>query len=106
MTILDSTAPEALIAVPADLDISTLARFREQLEAAAALRPARLVVDFAECRYLDAQAIRVLLDVHGWLWQRDGRLVLRGCNHDTSRLLALAGVRDVFTFEPAAGSAA
>jgi anti-anti-sigma factor len=100
MTMLETAGPtETVIAMPADLDISTLGRFREQLELAAADRPARLVIDFAACRYLDAQAILVLLDVHQQLWRADGRLVLRDCNPDTTRLLALAGVIDVFLLE-------
>lgn len=91
---------EVVIPVPADLDISTLHGFEDRLREALAAQPTRLVVDFDECRYLDAQAIRVLLDVHQSLWRRDGRLVLRGCNADTMRLLTLAGVLDVFQVEP------
>lgn len=91
---------ETVVPLPADLDISMLPRFRDALEAALVDRPRRLVVDFGACRYLDAQAIRVLLDVHQALWQRDGRLVLRDCNADTTRLLALAGVLNVFLVEP------
>jgi anti-anti-sigma factor len=101
MTVLESQhSADVLVCVPADLDISTLGRFREALEKAVSANPVRLVVDFSACRYLDAQAIRVLLDAHQQLWRLDSRLVLRACNPDTRRLLALAGVLNVFQLEP------
>lgn len=102
MTLMETTGPlEVVVPVPPDLDISTLHRFQDLLEEVQEGQPQRLVVDFADCRYLDAQAIRVLLDIHQQLWRRDGRLVLRGCNPETTRLLALAGVLNVFLHEPA-----
>lgn len=110
MTMLETSRPtgpeplqseDVVVPIPADLDISTLGKFREALSEALSSRPSRLVVDFSACRYLDAQAIRVLLDAHQELWRRDGRLVLRACNADSTRLLALAGVLNVFQLESA-----
>ena len=101
MTMLDTPPTvETVIPIPHDLDIATMPRFRQTLEEAVRTNPWRLVVDFAACRYLDAQAIRVLLDIHQELWCGDGRLVLRACNADVTRLLALAGVLNVFLLEP------
>jgi anti-anti-sigma factor len=98
----ESVLPHVELRLSEDLDISTLPMFRDQLEDALSLRPERVVIDFSACRYLDAQAIRVLLDAHGTLWRSQGRLVLRDCSPETTRLLALAGVLNVFEIEQSA----
>ncbi len=94
-----SVLPVLELRLEGDLDISTLPVLRERLEEALSLGPRRLVVDFAACRYLDAQAILVLLEAHRAMWRREGRLVLRHCSSATTRLLALAGVLNVFEIE-------
>ena len=95
----NSLLPVIEYVVVDSLDISTLIHFSEQLEEAVTLRPARVVVDLSTCDYIDAQAIRVLMDTHRSLWLQGGRLILRGVSVQTMRLLTLTGVRDVFTFE-------
>ncbi len=94
-----SLLPNIELIVVNSLDVSTLIRFSEQLEDAITLRPDRLVVDLSACDYVDAQAIRVLMDTHRGLWLQGGRLTLRGVNPATMRLLTLAGVRDVFSID-------
>lgn len=96
----DAVLPIIELRVVETLDVSQLMRLSEQLEDAITLRPERLVVDLTCCDFVDAQAIRVLMDAHRAIWKRGGRLVLRGVNAATLRLLAIAGVRDVFTLEP------
>lgn len=102
----DSLLPIIELLVVDSLDVSTLIRFSEQLEDAITLRPDRLVVDLAGCDYMDAQAIRVLMDTHRSLWLQGGRLTLRGVNPATMRLLTLAGVRDVFAIDNHAAQSA
>ncbi len=92
---------ELVLEVSDPLDISTLQQFWSDLRAAAARGPERLVVDLSQCPYLDAQAIRLLLDVHQLIWIQDGRLILRGAPPPVIRLLALAGVLNVFAVETA-----
>lgn len=94
-----SMLPHVELRITDDLDISTLHVLRDQVEDALTLRPHRLIIDLSACRYLDAQAITVLLDAHTSMWRSEGRLVLRGCSPDTLRLLALAGVLNVFEIE-------
>jgi anti-anti-sigma factor len=89
-----------VVHVDPELDIATLPELREELARAVDTGTRRVIVDLSDCRFLDAQAIRVLLDVHRRLWIRDGRLVLRGCSPAAMRLLALAGVLNVFDTEP------
>lgn len=81
------------------LDASTLMRFSEQLDEAVSLDPEVLVVDLSRCPYMDAQAIRVLMDAHRTIWVSGGRLTLRGVSADTLRLLSVAGLADVFAVE-------
>ncbi len=107
MTVLsDRTAPTAattgvrVLQVTHELDIATLPQLRQQLEDALAERPSQLVLDLSECRFLDAQAMTVLLDVHRQAWRQGGLLTLRGCSTQCQRLLALAGLAGVFDVEP------
>jgi anti-anti-sigma factor len=99
-------APLVEVLVEYDLDISALPRLRDQLEDALRLRPDRLVLDLSRCGHVDAQAIVVLLDVHKQLYATGGRLVIRRASAAALRLLSLAGMRDVFAYEPPMGEAA
>jgi anti-anti-sigma factor len=85
-----------------ELNQTTLPLLRAKLEEAMTLRPGHLVVNLSACRYLNAQAVLVLLEAHRAIWQAGGRLVLRGCGTENMRLLVLAGVQQVFEFEDGA----
>ena len=89
-------AQAVTLAVTGALDVTTLPRVREQLEQAAAGRPARLVVDLSACTFVDASALAVLLDVHRRLSRTGGVLTLRGACPRVLRLLSLTGLRRVF----------
>jgi anti-anti-sigma factor len=108
MTVTTTAADDRLPVLPHlevqigdDLDIASLPSLRHQLEDAVRLRPERLVIDFSACRYIDAQAIRLLVEAHGGLWGAGGRLVLKDCSPETTRLLSLAGVLEIFELEGA-----
>lgn len=99
---IESVLPMVELRLVGPLDVSSLIRLGEQIDDAVSLAPERLVVDLSQCDYMDAQAIRVLLDGHRAMWLQGGRLLLRGVNPAAKRLLAIAGVQDVFSFdEPA-----
>ena len=85
--------------VAGDLDVAAVPRMREQLHAALADRPARLVVDLTQCGFVDASALAMLLDVHRRAWRYGGVLTLRGCSPRVLRLLSLTGLRRVFDLE-------
>lgn len=105
MTVMATTSTytqrcaQQVLQVTEALDAGSFQQFWSDLEAAAARRPERLVVDLSRCPYLDAQAIRLLLDIHQLIWIQDGRLVLRGARPPVTRLLELAGVTNVFVLE-------
>jgi len=87
------------------LDVSSLISLSERIDDAMSLAPERLVVDLSRCDYMDAQAIRVLLDAHRSMWLQGGRLALRGVNSAAMRLLNIVGVQDVFAFDDLAEGA-
>ncbi len=95
----ESVLPLVELRLVGPLDVSSLISLSEQIEDAMSLAPRRLVVDLSECDYMDAQAIRVLLDGHRAMWLQGGRLLLRGVNPAAMRLLSIAGVLHVFTFD-------
>lgn len=79
-----------------ELDISTVPRLREQLAEAIEVGPRAVVVDLSRCGFLDAQALVPLLEAHRTARRRQVGFSLRGLTPQAHRLLALAGVSDVF----------
>jgi anti-anti-sigma factor len=86
----------AVVAVTGPLEVGTVPRVREQLADALSGRPARLVVDLAQCPFVDACALTMLLDLHRRCCRAGGVLTLRGCSPRVLRLLSLTGLRRVF----------
>ena len=86
----------AVVAVSGPLEVTTVPRVREQLHEALAARPARLVVDLADCPFVDACALTMLLELHRRCCRGGGVLTLRGCSPRVLRLLSLTGLRQVF----------
>lgn len=82
-----------------DLDISTVPRLREQLAEAVDVRPRAVVVDLSRCGFLDSQALVPLLEAHRAARRRQVDFTLRGLTPQARRLLALAGLADVFAVE-------
>lgn len=85
-----------VVDVSGELDVTSVARVREQLHEALSARPGRLVVDLTGCPFVDACALTMLLDVHRRAWRAGGVLTLRGCSPRVLRLLSLTGLRRVF----------
>ncbi len=83
------------------LDGAAVERWRPRLSAAAALRPARLVVDLRRSPRIDAAAIGLLLQLHRDLMRTDGRLTLRAPVDRVRRMLGLARVDHVLEVEEA-----
>jgi anti-anti-sigma factor len=92
---------QRVVEVVGDLDLSSVARTREQLHAALAEAPEQLVVDLSGCTFVDASALSMLVDVHRRACRSGGLLTLRGCSPRVLRLLSLTGLRRVFDVEAA-----
>ena len=98
------TAPTASLTSPAvlvvgvvgELDLSSVARVREEIEDALAARPEQLVVDLSGCPFVDASALAMLLEAHRRACRAGGVLTLRGCSPRVLRLLSLTGLSRVF----------
>lgn len=69
-------------------------------------RPHHLVVDLADCPFLDASAIEVLVAAHRRVWQHGGVLSLRNPSPRVRRILEIARVSHVLrlTLTPPAQS--
>lgn len=89
---------EVRLSITGELDARSLARVRAQLLDALAERPARLVVDLADCPFVDAAALAALLDAHRTASRYGGVLVLLGCQPRVVRALSLTGLRRVFAY--------
>ena len=89
------------IEITGALDLSTIARVREQLEDAMGARPERLVVDLSGCPFVDASALAMLLEAHRRMCLSGGVLTLSGASARVLRLLSLTGLRRVFDLSPA-----
>jgi anti-sigma B factor antagonist len=92
---------QGLVQVVGALDHASVPRTREELHAALAATPERLVVDLTGCTFVDASALSMLLDVHRRACRAGGLLTLRGCSPRVLRLLSLTGLRRVFDLEAA-----
>ncbi|GAA1798784.1 STAS domain-containing protein [Planosporangium flavigriseum] len=58
-------------------------------------RPHHLVIDLAECPFLDAAAIELLVDTHRRAWRAGGLLSLRDASPRVRRILEIARVGHV-----------
>jgi anti-anti-sigma factor len=93
------TAATIEIVITEELDAASVLRFAALLHEAADLQPGALVIDLAQCPFVDAAAIGMLLDVHRRLWSAGGRLTLRSPNPRVTRTLHLARVEHVLHVE-------
>ncbi|MDR7276260.1 anti-anti-sigma factor [Catenuloplanes atrovinosus] len=69
------------------------------IEQALARRPARLVLDLAECPTIDASGIELLLSTHRRLWRSEGRLALRRPTARVLRLLEISHATKVLEID-------
>jgi anti-anti-sigma factor len=86
---------EIVVRVTEPLDGEAVGPWSAELTAAAAQRPARLIVDLTACPRLDAAAIVVLLRTHGEMLRAHGTLLLRRPPERIRRTLRLARVDQV-----------
>lgn len=97
----ETTIPEVVVAVNQALHGAVLDRWRRLVDEAVAVRPARLVIDLADCPRIDAAAIVMLLQVHRQMLCADAQLILRCPTPRVRRMLELAHIDRVFDIETA-----
>lgn len=93
-------ASDAVLRVAGELNHATVLPLSRRLQQALTTGPGEVVVDLEECTFVDATALAELVETNTAA-QRAGRtLVLRRCSPRVERLLALTGLRRVFTVRP------
>lgn len=89
----DATPVE--VTVKGALDAAGVRGLRVVLDRVLARRPCELVIDLADCPFLDAAAIEVLVDAHRRAWREGGLLTLRDPSPRVRRILEIARVDHV-----------
>lgn len=96
-----SRIPVVEVVIRQELDLSGLSRLNGLLNDALALQPVVLVVDVAQCPFMDAAAIDVLLEAHRRARRDGGLLTLRSPSPRLRRNLRLARADRVLHVTPA-----
>lgn len=95
----------SVVSVAGEVDLYTATLLRQAL--AAALEPdlCRVVVDLAECEFVDSTAIGTLIEANKRLNERNSRLALVApCSH-VQRAIELMGLDNVFALHDSRASA-
>jgi anti-anti-sigma factor len=96
VSLTQMTAPVATgtveVTVSDRLDSRTVPAVGMYLDRVLALQPRHLIVDLADCPYLDAAAIGLLLDVHRRLMRVEALLILRAPTPRLQQILRVARV--------------
>ncbi|MDG4787829.1 anti-sigma factor antagonist [Micromonospora sp. WMMD1102] len=87
--------------VDGELDIARVPRLGAVLDAIIDRRPARLVIDLADCRRVDAAGVSLLLDTHRRLMRSGGEVTLRHPSTRVRRILRITRLLNVLRTEPA-----
>lgn len=89
--------PDPAVQIAGDLDHSTVPQVAERLHAAVLSGPPEVVVDLENCTFVDATALAKLVETNTAAHRTGRTLVLRHCPPRIKRLLAITGLRRVFT---------
>jgi anti-sigma B factor antagonist len=87
---------EALVVVHGELDLFTAPDLREQLRAQIDRGAARLVVDLADCSFVDASGCHALLTASRRLAGHGGRLAIVNTDPAIARVFAVMGLDELF----------
>ncbi len=85
----------AVLRIEGDIDIATIPRLRDALDALVESGYPNLVLDLARVDYADSSALGMLVWLDRRLQDASGRVVLAGANRDVRRILALSRIVSV-----------
>lgn len=88
-----------MLALSGEIDLATVPDLEVALQTAERRRPQRLVLDFAQVRFMDSSGIRTLLLAQRRATLGEHRLILRRCSPPVRRLLEITGIVDQFFFD-------
>ena len=95
-----------VVSLVGEVDISTVAQLRGLVDEAIGVGAARVTVNLAEVRFLDAGGLAVLATAGERLRSRGGEIAVRGCSPAIHRLFEVTGLTEVLHVDPPAASSA
>jgi anti-anti-sigma factor len=96
----DGTEP--VVVVKGEIDLAAAEAFREAIDRALRDGGARLVIDMVDTTFMDSSGLNVLLRAYAALGRLPEALVLRSPSPVVRRVVALAGLEDLFAYDDGA----
>jgi anti-anti-sigma factor len=93
------------LALAGELDLASVGQVEEQLAAAEARTPQRVVVDLGKLAFIDSTGLRALIQADARARDSDYDLVLWPGDESIQRVFELTGAVDVLRFEQPPGEA-
>lgn len=87
---------ETVVALRGEIDIGTVSRLTDAVEAALAEAPDRLVLDMAKVTFCDSQGLGTLVVLNRAATRARTNLILTNLGDFLSRLLNVTGLRQAF----------
>jgi anti-anti-sigma factor len=88
-----------LVQLTGDIDTATAPRLAAELQALVFTgAPRELVLDFAGVSFMDSSGIRVIIDMHHQLRDREGLLVLESVSDTARQVLDITGLTNHLEF--------
>ncbi len=88
-----------VLSLRGELDLTSVPQFDQELQAAEAANPGRLVIDLSGLDFMDSTGLRALLQARERAKGDRYELALRRGPRQVQRVLELTKTLDVFTFE-------
>jgi anti-anti-sigma factor len=96
---VDDVGGEPAVVVEGEIDLRAAGPFWDVVSAALATRPPRLVIDLADTTFMDSSGLEVLLRAHVALGRLPEAVVLRAPPPTVRRVLDLAGIESLFSYD-------
>jgi anti-anti-sigma factor len=91
---------EPVVVVEGEIDLGAAEPLWHVITGVLAQGPKRLVVDMVDTTFIDSSGLEVLLRAHAALGRLPEAMVLRAPSPSVRRVLGLAGITDLFAYEP------
>ncbi|WP_064743038.1 STAS domain-containing protein [Pseudonocardia spinosispora] len=99
----DVRESSTVLRLDGDLDVATVALFRDAVERADLQHSRQLVLDVTEVSYCDSSGITALLATRNRTIATGHRLTLEGVPTHMTRMFRVVGLDQVFGLDPTAG---
>ncbi len=90
---------EVCLTLDGELDLASVGELEQQLAAAQARGPARLVIDLRRLAFIDSSGLRTIIQADANARTQGTDLVLRPGDNSIQRVFELTGALDVLHFE-------